>query len=145
MDKETKRELIIEHYQNPYNRGLIDDDSYIKANTKSDSCIDQIEVMIKVKDNIIKDILFDGEACAICTSATSMIIKNINGKTIKEAKNILTNYKNMVNEVDYDKEILHELLAYEDIYLQPSRKKCCLLPSKTIDKILNSIDGEICK
>ena len=138
MDKETRREIILDNYQNPMHKGLIDDDSYKRLFIKSDSCIDRIDMMIKLEDNIIKDILFDGEACAICTSATSILIRKLLGKDIEYAKNIIDNYNKMINEEEYDKELLGELNVYEDLYLQPNRKNCALLPSKIIIKIINN-------
>ena len=139
MDKETKREIILDNYQNPMNKGLKEDDSYIFENTNNESCIDNIDMMMKVENNIIKDILFDGEACAICTSATSIIIRSLIGKTLEEAEAIIVNYQNMINEKEYDKELLGELNVYDDIYLQPNRKKCALLPSDAVEKILEVV------
>ena len=136
MDKETKREIILDNYQHPMNRGLKEDESYVKVNTRSDSCIDNIDLMLKIVDNKIVDARFDGEACAICTSAVSIMIKKIIGKTINEAEEIITNYQNMINEKEYDKELLGELNVYDEIYLQPNRKNCALLPSKAIINII---------
>ena len=139
MDKEVKREIILDNYQNPMNKGLKEDDSYIFENTNNESCIDNIDIMMKVENNIIKDILFDGEACEICTSATSIIIKSLIGKTLEEAESIIVNYQNMINEQEYDKELLGELNVYDDIYMQPNRKKCALLPSNAVEKILEVV------
>ena len=74
MNEELKKLIILENYQNPKNRGLIDDNSYKTINTNSASCIDQIDLQVKIEDGIIKDVRFDGEACAICTSTTSIMI-----------------------------------------------------------------------
>ncbi len=142
MDKETRREIIMDNYQNPLNRGLIEDETYFKENTRSDSCIDNIDMMLKIENGVIKDIHFDGEACAICTSATSILIRKFIGKDTQYVKNVLENYKRMLNEEEYDKDLLGELLVYEDLYLQPNRKNCALLPSKAVEKILDKIKGE---
>ena len=142
MDKETKREIILDNYQNPMNKGLKDDKSYILKNTNNESCIDNIDMMLKAENGVIKDILFDGEACAICTSATSIIIRNLIGKTLEDAEKIIKNYQNMINEKEYDKELLGELLVYDDIYMQPNRKKCALLPSDAVERILEVIRNE---
>ena len=81
MDQNLKRSIILEHYQNPKNKGLIDDNNYIKVNMNNESCIDEIDLMVKIEDNKITDIRFDGEACAICTSSTSIMIETLIGKT----------------------------------------------------------------
>ena len=97
MDSNLKRSIILEHYQNPKNKGLIDDNEYILVNKNNESCIDEINLMVKVKDNKIIDARFDGEACAICTSSTSIMIDTIIGKTVDEAINILNNFKNTLD------------------------------------------------
>ena len=140
MDPEFKREIIMEHYQNPINRKIINDESYIKVNTANESCIDNIDMYILIKDNIIKDICFDGEACAISISSTSIMIKNLIGKSVKEAKDYINNFINMVNEKMYDKDMLNEALVYEDIYKQSSRKTCATLPYRGILKVLENYE-----
>lgn len=140
MDENIKREIILDNYQDPYNKGLIDDKDYSKTNTRSDSCIDNLDVIMKKNKDIIEDIRFDGEACAISTSATSLLIKNIIGKTSKEAKEILINYKKMIDNEDYDEDLLGELNVYNEIYKQPNRKNCALLPSVAIEKLIGGID-----
>ena len=140
MDENLKRDIIIDNYQNPMNKELIDDDSYLKINQASESCIDNLDFMMKIEDNIIKDIRFDGEACAISTSASSIMIRSLIGKSIDDAINILTNYKNMIEEKDYDKELLGELNVYDEICKQPNRKNCALLPRVAITKMLEQLN-----
>lgn len=143
MDNNLRREIILENYQDPMNRGLINDDSYLKVNTSSDSCIDNLDFMMKVEDGIVKDIRFDGEACAISTSATSIMIRSLIGKSVDEVKTIISNYQKMIQEEDYDKDILGELNVYDEICKQPNRKNCALLPSVAVIKMLGGEnDGE---
>lgn len=136
MDNNLRREIILDNYQDPMNRGLIDDDNYLKVNTSSESCIDNLDFMMKIEDGVVKDIRFDGEACAISTSATSIMIRSLIGKKEEEVKIILDNYRNMINEKEYDPEILGELNVYDEICKQPNRKNCALLPSVAIKKML---------
>jgi len=136
MDQNLKRNIILDHYQNPRNRGLVEDDNYIKVNMNNESCIDEINLMVKINNDIIEDIRFDGEACAICTSSTSIMIKTLIGKTIEEAREIYSNFEKMLDEQEYNSEILEEAIVYDDIYKQPNRKKCALLPWWGIEKII---------
>ena len=143
MDNNLRREIILENYQDPMNRGLIDDNSYLKVNTNSESCIDNLDFMMKVEDGVVKDIRFDGEACAISTSATSIMIRSLIGKKIEEVKEIISNYQKMIQEEEYNKELLGELNVYDEICKQPNRKNCALLPSVAITKMLGgNDDGE---
>lgn len=136
MDSELKRELMIENYKNPKNKGLKNELDYIKINKSSSSCIDNFDIELKIEDDKIKDIRFDGEACVIATSSMSISIENLIGKTRKEALKIINNYLNMIYEKEYNKELLNELNIYEDINKQPSRKNCATLGILGIKEIL---------
>ena len=140
MDQKLKRSIILENQQKTQNRGLIDDDSYIKTNTNNDSCIDEIHLQVKIEDGKIKDIRFDGEACAICTSSTSIMIETLIGKTLEEARKIYDNFTKMVDEKHYDAEVLEYASVYDDIGKQPNRKKCALLPWWGIEKAFKELD-----
>ena len=142
MDSNLRREIIVDNYQNPVNRKKIDDDSFVVASTISDSCIDNITLYVKFKGDIIEDIYFDGEACAITTSATSIMIKKLIGKTIDEANLLMNNYYNMIEEKEYNEELLGELNAYSEIYMQPNRKKCAIFPFEVLKKVINKYKDE---
>ena len=139
MDSNLRREIILDNYQDPMNRGLIQDDTYIKVNTNSESCIDNLDFMMKVENGKIVDIRFDGEACAISTSATSIMIRSLIGKDVSDVYKILDNYKKMINEEEYDSDLLGELNVYDEIGKQANRKNCALLPSVAIDKMLGEL------
>ena len=136
MDETLKREIIMEHYQNPLHRYEIKDDSYIKVNTSNQSCIDNLDIYLKVEDNIIKDIAFNGEACAISISSTSIMIENLIGKTLEEATKFINNFDNMINEKEYDANVLNDATVYDTIYKQNSRKSCAFLPYRGIREAL---------
>ena len=136
MTQEEKRNIILENYQNPKNKGLDDNKTYLKSNTSNESCIDEINLMAKIENDKMIDIKFDGEACAICMSSTSLMIKTLLNKSLKEINEIYENFENMINEKNFKKELLNDLIAYEDIAKQPNRKKCALLPWWGIKKII---------
>ncbi len=137
MDEHLKRSIMIEHYQNPLNKGLDNTNDYKKVNMNSETCIDNLDFACKVENGIIKDIKFDGEACAISTSAASIMTELLIGKTVSDADKIIENYENMIEERPYDKDLLKEANCYDEIYKQPNRKKCALLPFYGMKKILH--------
>ena len=96
--------------------------------------IDEIDLEVKIVDGKIEDIRFDGEACAICTSATSIMIDTLIGKDLKEAKEVYDHYNKMIEEKNYDPEKLNCAIVYDDICKQPNRKKCALIPWWGIEK-----------
>lgn len=141
MDKDIKRSIILENYQNSYNRKRHDnDDNYQKINSRNVSCIDNIDLYVKINDNnTIEDITFDGEACVISISSTSIMTNLLKGKTIDEAINIIKNFDNMIEEKEYDEEVLEEAIVYDDVAKQPSRKKCATLSWHGLYDKLNEI------
>jgi len=139
MDTKEKRGYILDNYQNPANHGLPKDDkSYIFNNSKDESCVDNITIAVKFDGNKVADVRFDGDACAICTSASSVMTKELMGKTKAEAELIIDNFERMINEQPYDEEVLGELNIYNEVYKQPARKKCALLPMDAMKKIIDN-------
>ncbi len=136
MDENLRRDIILEHYEHPKNKEEVHDDKYIKVNSNNESCIDNIDIYVLIEEGRIKDIKFQGEACAISTSSTSIMITNLIGKTILEAKEYIKNFEAMVNEEDYDEEVLNEGIVYNEIYKQNNRKHCALIPYIGIKKVI---------
>ena len=137
MDNETRREIIMDNYQYPYNKEVPSNlDEYIKVNSNNESCIDNIDMYIKLQDNKIEDIKFMGEACAISTSATSVMIKLLIGKTKEEVMDLYKKYELMIETGEISSD-LEEAIAYGEIYKQANRKHCAMLPWIGILKVFD--------
>lgn len=135
-----KRGIIIDHYQDPRNHGLVkNDDRYKEIHSASASCIDDIFVQVLIEKDIIKDVRFFGEACTISTSSTSIMTDMIKGKTLVEAKVLIENYKLMVGGKSYDQDLLEEANAFCDLHRQPNRVKCGLIG---VEALAELIDGK---
>ena len=138
MDSNMKRSIILDNYQDTSNRMIPEDThDYIKINSNNVSCIDNIDIYVKLEDDKIVDIKYYGEACVIAISSTSILCKMLIGKTIEEAKKILDNYFRMIEEDEYDKEMLGEAIVYDDIYKQPARKTCATLFARGMGKLFH--------
>ena len=138
MDTDMKRSIILDNYQDARNRGIPSEEGYVKINSNNDSCIDNIDIYVKLNNNIIEDIKFEGEACVIAISSTSILSSMLIGKNINEVNDILLNYYNMIEEREYDRDLLGEACVYDDIYKQPSRKTCVTLFARGIEKVINN-------
>lgn len=141
MDGDLKRSIILDNYQDAKNRGIPNGDGYIKINSNNESCIDNIDIYVKLAGDVISDIKFEGEACVIAISSTSILSNLLIGKNINDVDDILKNYYNMIEEKEYDRDILKEACVYDDIYKQPSRKTCVTLFARGIEKIVNDRKG----
>ncbi len=138
MEEIDKREIILDNYSHPFNKTSENLDGYIKVNSNNVSCIDNIDLFIKIEGSIIKDIKFNGEACAISTASTSIMIKNLIGKTTDDALKYIKNFESMLNEEEYDESSLNEAIVFDETYKQGNRKTCVTLPYVGIMKILEN-------
>lgn len=142
MDSNMKREIILDNYSHPFNRG-VETDGYIKVNSNNESCIDNIDLYIKFEENTIKDIKFDGEACAISTASTSIMIKNMIGKSIDEVLNYIKNFEAMLNEEPYDDTEFSEAIVFDETYKQGNRRTCVTLPYRGIEKAIEEYKNNV--
>ena len=128
IDGAMLRDIIMDHYQYPRNKHpLVEDPQYKSKHMASDSCIDDITVQAKFKDGTIEDVAFDGVACAISTSATDIMSDLVKDKTIEEAQKIIDNYMAMVDEKEYDEDLLDEAVASQNGGRQANRIKCATM------------------
>ena len=130
------RQVILDHYQYPRNKGLTNDFRYGKVRMNSDSCVDDINVEMLVEDGVIKDIKFDGIACTISTASTSIMSELLKNKTVEEATNIINNYMNMIDEKEYDEDLLEEAGAFKNTYKQANRIKCATIGWRGVQELL---------
>ena len=140
-DPMIKREIIMDHYENPRNKGLVDDPRYLKVNMNSESCIDDIDIQILVIDNIIKDFRFDGVGCTIATSSTSILSELVIDQSIEKAYEIIKNYDSMIKELEYDEQLLQEAVVFKDVSKQANRIKCATIGYNGLLELLDSLKG----
>lgn len=117
------QEVILDHYRNPRNFGPLESFTHV-SNKDNPLCGDKIEIAIRVDNNIIKDIKFNGSGCAISIAASSILTEKVKGKSIQDLRKIDKSY------------ILDEL----GIELSPNRLKCALLPLEVLNKLCMMIN-----
>ena len=135
---ELIREVIMDHYEYPRNKGLKYDNSYTHLNLDSESCIDNIDLEVKIEDGVIKDICFDGVACTISTASTSIMSELLKEKSVEEAKVIIDNYIAMLHGQEYNEELLEEANAFVNTSKQANRIKCATLSWNGLKQILEN-------
>ncbi len=136
-EEELYKAIILDHYKDPRNHNLVDDENYKQVNMDSATCIDNIDIQLLMDGDVIKDIRFDGEACAISTASTSIMTELLIGKTREEAQVIIDNFNNMIFERDYDEDVIEEAIAFKNTHKQASRIKCATIGWNGIEKLLN--------
>lgn len=132
-------DLIMEHSMNSYNKKKLENPTCCEIG-HNPNCGDEIEIQIKLNENIIEDMAFTGHGCAISQASTSIMIDTLKGKTIEEAKDIIKTFIDMIkrevkNEDDLKK--LEDAIAFKNISNMPARVKCALLAWHTIEEMIN--------
>ena len=136
LNSNMMRQIIMDHYSNPYNKHQPNTDQFIKVHMHSDNCIDDLDIFLLIEGNIVKDACFDGVACTISTSSTDIMCDLLKGKTIDEAKNIIKQYDNMIHELPFDEEVLDEAIVFINTSKQAARIRCATIGWNAADKIL---------
>jgi|TARA_B110000263_G_scaffold71655_1_gene62658 nitrogen fixation NifU-like protein len=116
MSEDIYKEIILDHYRNPRNKGRISG-AEISAQDNNPVCGDRLSMDIKLEDNVVSDIKFDGEGCAISQSSASILTEMLMGKTVDELSKFTKD------------ELLEELGTPS---LGPARIKCALLSLKVL-------------
>ncbi len=116
MSYEMYQEAILDHYQNPRNKGNLDPVD-IWAREDNPLCGDEIALFLRLSDDsVVEDVKFQGQGCAISQASASMLTVKLKGKTLEE-----------VLAVDED-----ALLATLGIPISHARLKCALLSLSTL-------------
>ena len=116
MSEDIYREIILDHYRNPRNKGRISD-ADVSFHDSNPLCGDEIDIHLKVEDNIVKDIKFEGRGCAISQASASMLTEMVMNKPLTSVKEL-------------GKDDILENIGL--VNLGPARIKCALLSLKVL-------------
>lgn len=141
-DEARSRQIILEHYEEPDHKvdeTSINNDEYIVFNNKTASCIDNLTLYIKFDDsNNVIDAKFSGIGCAISTASTDIFCTMIIGKQKNDIISIINEYFNMIDGLEYNKEILDNLNVFKNISKQLNRIKCAKVGVVAINEIVTN-------
>lgn len=128
------RQVIMDHYKNPRNKGSLDGDS-VTVDMNNPTCGDRIHLTLKVEDGKVVDAKFDGEGCSISMSSASMMTQAIKGREIAEALKLSQIFSDMMQGKEVDDSIdLGDIEALSGVAKFPARIKCATLAWKAMEK-----------
>jgi nitrogen fixation NifU-like protein len=116
LSDDIYREIILDHYRNPRNKGKLPD-ADVSIHDSNPLCGDEIDMHLKVDGSMIKDIKFEGRGCAISQASASMLTEMVLGKPLTSVK-------------DLSKDDILENIGLTS--LGPARIKCALLSLKVL-------------
>ena len=116
MSDDIYREIILDHYRNPRNKGKLPQ-ADVSTHDSNPLCGDEIDIHLKVEQGKIKDIKFEGRGCAISQASASMLTEMVMDKPLTAVK-------------DLAKDDILENIGLMN--LGPARIKCALLSLKVL-------------
>lgn len=136
---EMYQDLIIDHSRTPKNFGTLTQKSH-HARGHNALCGDLIDLDVLVHDEVIVDVAFHGDGCAISKASASLMTERIKNKTIKEALAIFSSFHAMLTTDDQKPLNLGKLLVFEGVKQFPIRVKCATLCWHTLNAALSNHD-----
>jgi nitrogen fixation NifU-like protein len=105
-------------------------------------CGDRLQLAVKLSDDAVEGIAFEGESCAICKASASMMTTAVKGKARSDAELLIQEFRDMATgKLDTGKEPHHlgRLTVFAGVRDLPTRVKCAILPWHTLHAAFNAM------
>ena len=163
------REIILDHYRSPRNRGELESPPARRVEGFNPLCGDEIVVTLEVTDDVVSDIKIAGTGCSISQSSASLMSAAVKGKPVPEVRGLIRTFKQMMSihestlpsgngassgdgsgaDVEalepeaVDVDALGELAALQGVVKFPVRIKCATLSWNTLAQGLDESEASI--
>ena len=141
------REIILDHYRTPRNRGELESPPAIESRGHNPLCGDEITLYLLVDgegdDAIVSDVKIGGQGCSISQSSASMMSQAVIGKSVSEARALIRRFRSMMGLEDVESQPgdddidLGDLEALQGVVKFPVRIKCAVLGWNTLADALD--------
>jgi len=146
------REVILDHYRSPRNRGELETPPAVRVEGFNPLCGDEIVVYLLVNDGTLTDIKLTGHGCSISQSSSSLMSAAVKGKTLDQVRDTILKFKQLMTvhesslETTSDPEVLDvralgELAALQGVVKFPVRIKCAVLAWNTLSQALDEVSA----
>jgi len=124
------REIILDHYRAPRNRGELPVPPATKAEGFNPLCGDEVVLYLDVDGDTVRDVKIGGQGCSISQASTSVLTQQVIGQHVGEAFKTITAFTEMVSSrgtIEGDEDVLGDGVAFAGVAKYPARVKCALL------------------
>jgi nitrogen fixation protein NifU and related proteins len=145
--EELYREVILDHYRNPRNRGHLDTPD-AKAQGVNPLCGDEINIELSFRDGVVSDVAIEGQGCSISQASASMMTEAIKGKSREQIQGLVTRFRTMMSldeaadpglDPDRPGSVLGDIEALQGVRKYPVRIKCASLGWNTLMEALDEL------
>jgi nitrogen fixation NifU-like protein len=138
------REIILDHYRSPRNRGELPSPPAHKVEGFNPLCGDEVTIYLDVQDGLLANIKMTGHGCSISQSSSSLMSAAVKGKPLEDVNATIDTFKQLMmghesaltTEEEADEEVdlrkLGELAALQGVVKFPVRIKCATLAWNTL-------------
>lgn len=158
------REIILDHYRSPRNRGELPAPPAHRIEGYNPLCGDEVVVYLQVDDDVLGDIKITGQGCSISQSSASLMSSAVRGKPLDEVRDLIRTFKSMMSiheatlgdsesvdgngsgsgsqdeDVTVDLKSLGELAALQGVVKFPVRIKCATLSWNALQQGLDEVE-----
>jgi nitrogen fixation NifU-like protein len=145
------REIILDHYRSPRNRGELTSPPAQRVEGFNPLCGDEIVLYLNVEDDVLVDIKLAGQGCSISQASSSMMSSAVKGKSLEQVRESITTFKQLMTvhastlqedgrPLEADLRTLGELAALQGVVKFPVRIKCATLAWNTLSQALDERD-----
>ncbi len=145
------REVILDHYRSPRNRGELASPPAIRVEGFNPLCGDEITVYLMAHDGVLTDIKLTGRGCSISQSSSSLMSAAVKGKPLNQVRDTISQFKQLMtvheaaiesseSNQPIEARALGELAALQGVVKFPVRIKCATLAWNTLSQALDELE-----
>ena len=139
MIDDLYQETILDHSKRPRNHHRMADANR-RAEGYNPLCGDKLKLYLKVENDIVQDVSFEGSGCAISTASASLMTESLKGKTREEALKLLDKFHDLLTTDTEAAKDLGKLVVFCGVRDYPARVKCATLAWHTLRSALTNTD-----
>ena len=128
------QELVVDHSRRPRNYRRLENPTH-QAEGFNPLCGDKVKVYVDLENNVVRDISFVGEGCAISKASASLMTETIKGKSKAEVEQLFSRFRDLATGTG-DGLGLGELAVFSGLRGFPARVKCATLVWHTLHAAL---------
>ena len=122
------QEIILDHYRSPKNRAPNLEDEDVHVHHSNPLCGDEMDLRLRVEDDRVAGLVFDGEGCSISQASASAMTVAVQGRELKDALDLAEDFRRMMHgDEPVRPDDLQDGIAFEGVARFPVRVKCALL------------------
>ena len=124
------QEIILDHYKRPHGRGLREPFD-AEAHHVNPTCGDEVTLRVRLADDIVEDISYEGMGCSISQASASVLHELVRGASVADSLKRHEAFTTLMagrGQVEPDEALLEDAVAFAGVAKYPARVKCALLP-----------------